>query len=225
MRAPLSWIREFTPADAPVDELVAALNQLGLEVEGIEEPGREVLGVRVARILEVLPHPDADRLQLVDVEFGDGTTRVVCGAPNVAPGMLVPFAPSGASLRQRVLVVDDEPAIRSVACMLLEDANYTAVEAGSAEEAERCMDESGPFDVVLLDMTMPGTSGVELMARLKAKVPTLCMVLMSGYSEDLIHGRAPAGVPFLAKPFRGAGLIERIRETLSDGTHSADAVT
>jgi len=98
MRAPLSWIREFTPADAPVDELVAALNQLGLEVEGIEEPGREVLGVRVARILEVLPHPDADRLQLVDVEFGDGTTRVVCGAPNVAPGMLVPFAPSGASL-------------------------------------------------------------------------------------------------------------------------------
>ena len=98
MRAPLSWIREFTPADAPVDELVAALNQLGLEVESVEEPGREVVGVRVARILEVLPHPDADRLQLVEVEFGDGTTRVVCGAPNVAPGMLVPFAPSGASL-------------------------------------------------------------------------------------------------------------------------------
>jgi phenylalanyl-tRNA synthetase beta chain len=98
MLAPLSWIRDFTPADAPVDELVDALNQLGLEVEGIEAPGREVLGVRVARILEVLPHPDADRLQLADVDFGDGTTRVVCGAPNIAPGMLVPFAPSGASL-------------------------------------------------------------------------------------------------------------------------------
>ncbi len=39
MRAPLSWIREFTPVDAPVDELVAALNQVGLEVEGVEEPG------------------------------------------------------------------------------------------------------------------------------------------------------------------------------------------
>ncbi|MCJ7671994.1 MAG: phenylalanine--tRNA ligase subunit beta, partial [Acidimicrobiia bacterium] len=98
MRAPLSWIRDFTPADAPIDDLVAALNQLGLEVEGVEQPGREVLGVRVARILAVLPHPDADRLQLADVEFGDGTTRVVCGAPNIAPGMLVPFAPSGASL-------------------------------------------------------------------------------------------------------------------------------
>ena len=74
-RAALSWIRDFTPVDAPVDELVDALNQLGLEVEGVEEPGREVRGVRVARILDVLPHPDADRLQLADVDFGDGTTR------------------------------------------------------------------------------------------------------------------------------------------------------
>ncbi len=98
MRAPLSWIRDFTPADAPIDEIVAALNQLGLEVDAVEEPGREVRGVRVARILEVLPHPDADKLQLADVDFGDGQTRVVCGAPNIAAGMVVPFAPSGATL-------------------------------------------------------------------------------------------------------------------------------
>jgi hypothetical protein len=56
MLAPLSWIRDFTPADARVDELVAALNQLGLEVESVEEPGRELVGVRVARIL-----PGSDR--------------------------------------------------------------------------------------------------------------------------------------------------------------------
>jgi phenylalanyl-tRNA synthetase beta chain len=98
MRAPLSWIRDFTPADAPVDDLVAALNQLGLEVESVDEPGRDIIGVRVARILDVLPHPDADRLQLADVEFGDGTTRVVCGARNIAAGQLVPFAPAGARL-------------------------------------------------------------------------------------------------------------------------------
>jgi phenylalanyl-tRNA synthetase beta chain len=98
MRAPLSWIRDFTRAEAPLDELVAALNQLGLEVEGVEEPGKEVVGVRVARILEVLPHPDADRLQLADVEYGDGTTRVVCGASNIAAGMVVPYAGVGAEL-------------------------------------------------------------------------------------------------------------------------------
>src|SRR6476659_3305663 len=98
MRAPLSWIRDFTPLDAPVDEIVAALNQVGLEVDAVEAPGAEVLGVRVARILEVHPHPDADRLQLADVDFGDGQTRVVCGAPNIYPGMVAPFAPAGATL-------------------------------------------------------------------------------------------------------------------------------
>ena len=98
MRAPLSWIRDFTPVEASVDDLVHALNQLGLEVDAVEAPGREVLGVRVARILDVVPHPNADKLRLADVDFGDGQTRVVCGAPNIVPGMVVPFAPSGATL-------------------------------------------------------------------------------------------------------------------------------
>jgi len=98
VRAPLSWIRDFTPVDAPVDEIVGALNQVGLEVDAVEAPGAEVLGVRAAKILEVLPHPDADRLQLADVDFGDGQTRVVCGAPNIYAGMVAPFAPAGATL-------------------------------------------------------------------------------------------------------------------------------
>lgn len=98
MRAPLSWIRDFTPVDAGVGDIVAALNQLGLEVDAVEEPGREVLGVRVARVLDVLPHPDADKLVLVDLDYGDGQTRVVCGAPNVVAGMVAPFAPAGATL-------------------------------------------------------------------------------------------------------------------------------
>ncbi|MDQ1508552.1 MAG: phenylalanyl-tRNA synthetase beta chain, partial [Actinomycetota bacterium] len=98
MRAPLAWIRDFTPVEAPIGDIADALNQLGLEVEGIEEPGREIGGVVVARVLAVVPHPDADRIRLADVDTGDGTVRVVCGAPNIAPGMLVPFARVGASL-------------------------------------------------------------------------------------------------------------------------------
>src|SRR4249919_850975 len=98
MRAPLSWIREFTPVEAPIDEIADALNQLGLEVEGIDEPGREIGGVVVARILEVIPHPDADRIRLADVDAGNGPVRVVCGAPNIEAGMIVPFAQVGAYL-------------------------------------------------------------------------------------------------------------------------------
>ncbi len=99
MRAPLSWIREFTPLDAgAVDAIADALNQLGLEVEAIDQPGRDVNGVVVARILDVVPHPDADRIRLADIDYGDGQIRVVCGAPNIEAGMVVPFARVGAVL-------------------------------------------------------------------------------------------------------------------------------
>ena len=70
MRAPLSWLRDFTPLPDDVDAITDALNQLGLEVEGVEQPGAEINGVVVARVLEVHPHPDADKLRLVDVEYG-----------------------------------------------------------------------------------------------------------------------------------------------------------
>jgi phenylalanyl-tRNA synthetase beta chain len=98
MRAPLSWIREFTPVSAVPADIADALNQLGLEVEAIDEPGRDISGVIVARILDVVPHPDADRIRLADIDFGDGQLRVVCGAPNIEAGMVVPFAQVGAVL-------------------------------------------------------------------------------------------------------------------------------
>ena len=70
-------------------EIVAALNQLGLEVDGVEQPGAEIGGVVAARVLDVVKHPNADKLSLVDVDFGDGI-RVVCGATNVVPGWSCP---------------------------------------------------------------------------------------------------------------------------------------
>ncbi len=98
MRVPLSWIRDFTPLEQPVDEIVAGLNQVGLEVEAVEQPGIDITGVAAARVLDVVAHPDADAVRLVDIDTGAGTTRVVCGAPNVHAGMLAPFAAAGATL-------------------------------------------------------------------------------------------------------------------------------
>ena len=73
MRAPLSWIRDFTPLDAPVDDIVSALNQLGLEVEGVEQPGaRDHAAWSRPGSSTSMPHPNADKLQLVDVDIGDG---------------------------------------------------------------------------------------------------------------------------------------------------------
>src|SRR6478735_4383289 len=98
MRVPLSWLTDFVPLTAEPRAIAEVLDRLGLEVEGLEAPGEEITGVRVARILEVRPHPNADKLQLCDIEFGGGTTTVVCGAPNVAAGMVVAYAPSGSTL-------------------------------------------------------------------------------------------------------------------------------
>jgi phenylalanyl-tRNA synthetase beta chain len=98
MRAPLSWIREFVPIDEPADVIGTALDNLGLEVEEIEAPGAEIGGVVVAKIVDVLEHPNADKLRLADVDTGNGIVRVVCGAPNIKPGMVVPLATVGATL-------------------------------------------------------------------------------------------------------------------------------
>ncbi len=98
MRAPLSWIREFTPLEADPVTIASALDNLGLEVEALDAPGAEIVGVKVAKALDVRKHPGADKVRLVDIDFGDGTTTVVCGAPNVVAGMVMPYAPVGATL-------------------------------------------------------------------------------------------------------------------------------
>src|SRR5215510_10311837 len=99
MRVPLSWLRDFAPVEGTPDELAATLSDLGLVVEGIERVGEGLGDIVVGKVLAIAPHPDADRVQLVDVDRGDGeVTHVVCGAFNFAPGDLVPFAPIGARL-------------------------------------------------------------------------------------------------------------------------------
>src|SRR6185503_14669806 len=75
-----------------------AMTRRGFYVEGIETHGAAYPSVVVARVLEVQRHPNADRLSLCRVDGGSGELRVVCGAPNVTAGMLVPLATVGAAL-------------------------------------------------------------------------------------------------------------------------------
>jgi phenylalanyl-tRNA synthetase beta chain len=98
MKAPLSWLRDFAPIEGTTADLADALNRIGLIVEGISEPGREVGGVITVRVEAVEKHPDADRLVLVDIDTGSGAARVVCGASNFSPGDVVPWAAPGANL-------------------------------------------------------------------------------------------------------------------------------
>jgi phenylalanyl-tRNA synthetase beta chain len=99
VKAPLSWLRDFAPITGSPLQLADRLNEIGLIVEGIAAPGRDIAGVRTVKVLAVEKHPNADRLALVDVDPGDGNAvRVVCGAHNYVVGDIVPWAPPGAEL-------------------------------------------------------------------------------------------------------------------------------
>lgn len=101
MRVLHSWLRELAPFADPHDEgavehLADTLSSLGLAVEEVEHVGAGVDGVVVARVLALRPHPSADRIQLVDVDTGDGEAlQICCGAFNMAVGDLVPLATLG----------------------------------------------------------------------------------------------------------------------------------
>lgn len=98
MRAPLSWIREFTPVEAEPEGLADRLSMAGLKVEEIERTGGDIAGVLAGEVLAVRDHPDAESLVLVDVSTGDGRREIVCGARNFGPGDRVPVAVPGARL-------------------------------------------------------------------------------------------------------------------------------
>lgn len=88
MKFSLEWLRHFLDTEASTAEIAAALNAVGHEVEGIEDPAQRLAGFRVAQVLTALPHPDADKLQVLTVDSGDGEPlQVVCGAPNARAGM------------------------------------------------------------------------------------------------------------------------------------------
>ena len=98
MKVSLSWLKTYVPIRMAVDELADALTMVGLEVEVVENRYAHLDKVVVGRIIEVRPHPNADRLKLCRVDGGDGVATVVCGAPNAAEGLNVPFAHVGARL-------------------------------------------------------------------------------------------------------------------------------
>ena len=98
MRVPLRWLETMVSLPEDIEALAHRLTLAGLEVTDIEQLGGDWDLVVVGRVLEVRPHPDADRLRLVTVDKGGEQQTVVCGAPNVAAGQDIAFASEGAML-------------------------------------------------------------------------------------------------------------------------------
>ena len=94
-----NWLRQHVPTDATRDALAATLTAIGLEVEEVTPLGEALDGIVVGRIVSAEKHPEADRLQVCQVDAGDaGMLQIVCGAPNARPGLVAPLATIGATV-------------------------------------------------------------------------------------------------------------------------------
>lgn len=118
---------------------------------------------------------------------------------------------------ETILLVEDEPALRTVARRALERQGYVVLEAADADTALGLASRHhGPLDLLVTDVVMPGGSGPELATRLVAARPHVKVLYMSGYTDEAIvhHGVLEAGVAYLGKPFSPDDLGRRVRAEL-----------
>ncbi len=96
MKFTLSWLKAHLETAATLTEITDALTSLGLEVEGVEDPAAKLAPFIIAQVITATRHPQADKLQVLSVDAGNGPLQVVCGAPNARAGMKGVFGPPGA---------------------------------------------------------------------------------------------------------------------------------
>src|SRR3954470_6414184 len=96
MKFTLSWLKDHLETDATVGEIVDAMTMAGLEVEHVDDPSAKLAKFTVAKIVDAVQHPNADRLRVCQVDTVDGRKEIVCGAPNARAGLTTIYAPIGA---------------------------------------------------------------------------------------------------------------------------------
>lgn len=117
---------------------------------------------------------------------------------------------------ETVLVVEDDEEVRSVVCEMLESRGYKVIEAESAAEGLKQAATTHEVDLVLTDIVMPDTNGLELYQELVLSLPELKVLFMSGYTDDVIadQGILDEGVNYIRKPFSVNDLLKKVRNAL-----------
>ncbi len=95
MKFTLNWLKEHLDTTADAAAVADALTRIGLEVEEVSNPADVLRPFKIARVLTAAPHPQADKLQVLSVDAGDGALQVVCGAPNARAGLVGIFGAPG----------------------------------------------------------------------------------------------------------------------------------
>ena len=203
MKFSLDWLKVFLETEASAAEIAAALNRIGIEVEGLEDPAEKLVGFRVAEVLTAKPHPNADKLQVLTVNTGAGEPlQVVCGAPNARagmkgvlglPGAVVPA--NGMELRKSAIRgVESNGMMCSVRELQLGDEHAGIIELpADAPVGQAFADYRGTspvFDVAITP-NRPDCMGVEGIAR---DLAAAGMGTFKPYRVEPIEGSFPCPV-------------------------------
>jgi CheY-like chemotaxis protein len=159
----------------------------------------------------------------VHSELGKGTTFKVY-FPRVDEPIEATARPENERLMptgtETLLFVEDEPAVRDLACSVLESQDYTVLRAANGQDGLRVAREhrGSPIRLVITDVVMPHMGGTVMAEWLKSAYPDLKILFTSGYTdEDLAHhGVLDPGVAFLPKPYTPAVLAHKVREILDN---------
>ena len=139
MKFTLSWLKEHLETTATVDQVVDAMTMAGLEVEHVDDPAAKLAPFSVAKIVEAVQHPNADRLRVCQVDTVDGRKEIVCGAPNARAGLTTIYAPIGAYVPGLGVTLVEKPVRGVVSNGML----------CSAAELEQVSDLDGILDALL----------------------------------------------------------------------------
>jgi phenylalanyl-tRNA synthetase beta chain len=209
MKIPLSWLREFTDVQLTAEQLADALTLRGLEVRGVERWGANWNKMVVGELLEVAPHPKADRLQLTKVRIGDGPIlNIVCGARNIAAGQRIPVALVGAEMPDGRRIERAEKMGIASEGMLCSGQELDATDDG---DGILILDSSAPLGTPLVDYLGEDVIDVDV----KPNRGDLLSILGLAREVGAITG---APVAYAARPLKegadavGAGLALRVAD-------------
>jgi phenylalanyl-tRNA synthetase beta chain len=132
MKFTLSWLKDHLETEASLSDIVEAMTMAGLEVESVEDPAAKLAAFSVARIVEAVQHPNADRLRVCQVDTMDGRKEIVCGAPNARAGLTTIYAPIGTFIPGTGITL--EP--RAVRGVVSNGMLCSAAELETAEESD-----------------------------------------------------------------------------------------
>jgi phenylalanyl-tRNA synthetase beta chain len=143
MKFTLDWLREHLETTAAVDEIVEAMTRVGMEVEHVLDPAAKLAAFSVAKIVDAVQHPNADRLRVCQVETIDGMKEIVCGAPNARAGLTTIYAPIGTFIPGSGITL--EP--RAVRGVVSNGMLCSAAELETAAESDGILELAGDLAI------------------------------------------------------------------------------